>query len=602
MPSSSSLHFEKCGGILEPLDDGHVPETFASKSPTGTSSDAASPSIDSEKMGSLGIVRYPKHHRGFDTGGNNDGSKDCNGSNIPSVQVYDDPLPSQLLDEVYRCTTTGDVVNACGNEPWGAYVTFEEALEWRRRHVGSDGEVHIQKVLQCNRHDESDVGSTAAKTEERHRHNLAVAVVALLLVDLAESADDLSRAKEPAVTIPSNSNPPCLLGPSSTLSTDAHGVAVWALSSSEGSEVRYHIDYAELLRYEHNITVPPLLAGTVHCTDFGSTSCSLVHDGGKDWKREDNATGIMDGGDFAVNLGGLCHYAMHGYKGIRSGDDCGGWVNPFADSVNTPAGCAASARARKSNSKAPYHDKRTGWVTIPYFYNRAIFHDGHLPHLSTPIKSISKDVGGKKKSRVILGLNVFGHDVGPCVSKAPEHSNAFRRKIKMYRVLLGKSAPCQSADTESTVNSSNSERIAGLTIESIRKNKSLSKLLILAKRERVKQDLRERQKRLTKQIWDILDEPYSGQNRNSDERGRRREAVAVPVAEIMERLSVHRETWPSPADIQVHLHHMIIGGDNTSARSTSSSSVRKICCTARDASLDECGLLSPSARVYIIEN
>ena len=51
-----------------------------------------------------------------------------------------------------------------------------------------------------------------------------------------------------------------------------------------------------MLRYETGIIQPPLYAGTCHVTPF--------------------ASGEMVGGDFAVNLRGLDHYRLHGYKGL----------------------------------------------------------------------------------------------------------------------------------------------------------------------------------------------------------------------------------------------------------------------------------------------
>jgi hypothetical protein len=46
-----------------------------------------------------------------------------------------------------------------------------------------------------------------------------------------------------------------------------HAVAVWAMAAQVGSEeVPYHLDYAEKVQYQTNIIVPPLVAGTLHCT------------------------------------------------------------------------------------------------------------------------------------------------------------------------------------------------------------------------------------------------------------------------------------------------------------------------------------------------
>ena len=51
-------------------------------------------------------------------------------------------------------------------------------------------------------------------------------------------------------------------------------------------------------RYETNVIVPPIFAGTYHLSPFTS--------------RED-----MIGGDFRANIKGLDHYQQFGYKGIN---------------------------------------------------------------------------------------------------------------------------------------------------------------------------------------------------------------------------------------------------------------------------------------------
>lgn len=71
------------------------------------------------------------------------------------------------------------------------------------------------------------------------------------------------------------------------------------------------------------------------------------------------------------------------------------------------------------------------WMLIKYKPNRGIMHDGDFPHLSTKVTSIEP---GKK--RVILGLNCFPSSVGECCIRAPEHSLAFNRTVKLYQVQL----------------------------------------------------------------------------------------------------------------------------------------------------------------------
>ena len=69
------------------------------------------------------------------------------------------------------------------------------------------------------------------------------------------------------------------------------------------------------------------------------------------------------------------------------------------------------------------------WVTIKFKANRGIFMDGELPHLSTPVTSLPN-----QKKRVIIGINCFSAEVGECCQRAPEHSEAFNRTVKLYQV------------------------------------------------------------------------------------------------------------------------------------------------------------------------
>jgi hypothetical protein len=74
------------------------------------------------------------------------------------------------------------------------------------------------------------------------------------------------------------------------------GTAVWCLASDETDSVKYHIDYAELYRYETNIIYPPIYAGTCHLSPL-------------------NGDADMIGGDFQANVRGVDHYRQFGYKG-----------------------------------------------------------------------------------------------------------------------------------------------------------------------------------------------------------------------------------------------------------------------------------------------
>ena len=105
------------GALLEPFDDGHVPETFRNKKIERENSyEEAGGRPDPEETGkaSVGataltsdtgsIVRYPSHR---------------SISSPPRVYVYDDALPPGLADEIYDVTVRE-------GRPWGTYVTVQE--------------------------------------------------------------------------------------------------------------------------------------------------------------------------------------------------------------------------------------------------------------------------------------------------------------------------------------------------------------------------------------------------------------------------------------------------------------------------------------------
>lgn len=108
----------------------------------------------------------------------------------------------------------------------------------------------------------------------------------------------------------------------------------------------------------------------------------------------------MEGGDFYANTRGLEHYKLFGYKGLL-----------------------------KSKEDLENDILNDDWVKIRYKRNRGTLHDGDFPHFSSPIRKIPND-----KKRVILGLNFFSPSVGECCIRAPEHSDAFNRTVKLYQV------------------------------------------------------------------------------------------------------------------------------------------------------------------------
>jgi hypothetical protein len=110
-------------------------------------------------------------------------------------------------------------------------------------------------------------------------------------------------------------------------------------------------------------------------------------------------------------------------------------------------------------------------VRIPYRFNQMICHLGNLPHSSTNVECIHGD-----QDRVIVGFNVFCNTAGPYVQQAPEHSDQFRRTIQFQRY------------------------INKMSLQLLKTNKALSKLLVLAKRQRVKAEYNLTRERLAEEV------------------------------------------------------------------------------------------------------
>ena len=232
-----------------------------------------------------------------------------------------------------------------------------------------------------------------------------------------------------------------------------HGVAVWCLASEEGHQVEYHIDYAELFRYETGIVHTPILAGTCHI--------SPIKDGG------------MEGGDFMANKLGYEHYKKFGYK----------------------ANLMSFEALEEDISLHPEH-----WVRIPFHSNRGIVHHGSLPHLSTRITRLPEDsLTGKKLKRVILGFNCFvGEAVGICCQRAPEHSDVFNRTVRLYQSLSSSLRGGVEEDDPFDYNQGNvvkkehgkedyketRMKKKSVSVRDVLQNKALAKLLVLAARKK----------------------------------------------------------------------------------------------------------------------
>ncbi|KAG7380367.1 hypothetical protein PHYBOEH_011478 [Phytophthora boehmeriae] len=236
-----------------------------------------------------------------------------------------------------------------------------------------------------------------------------------------------------------------------------HGVAVWVIASDCDDETEYHLDYAEQVRYESNVIFPPIYGATLHVSPLhncdGEELAATRHQG-----RE---TSSFEGGGFHANLTGLAHYDKYGYKTRKQSQRL------------------TTSELEEVSSSEP------GWERVPYAYRRGIICDGEFPHFSGRVRtlpaSLTPPAGAAATplpvKRVIVGFNLFPHEIGACVAKFPEHSGAFNRYVKLS----------QAAVKQTKLLSTSSNK-GGWSLESVRNNpKQAAFLKLLARKVRENQ-------------------------------------------------------------------------------------------------------------------
>ena len=364
-----------------------------------------------------------------DVVGFNDGHKPGSNGNVSKIYEYKNKNSSNflsvfdnLLPDVWCERAYDYAVNVKKGKPWGVYITTQDALD-------------VDNVNPENIWKNSAASNSSSSNDEKERAIGLLAVRALIFTKgKGAVGDDF---------------------------INIHGTALWCLSSGITNSVEYHIDYAELYRYQTNTTVPPLYAGTCHLSPFKDSGS-----GG------DNC--FIKGGDFCANTEGLDHYKRFGYKGKLS--------SSRGESIDDDL---------KNNTS-------NNWITVKYKYNRGILHDGDFPHLSTPVTFIKPDY-----KRVILGFNCFTHEIGHLICRAPEHSDAYNRTIRLYQAMATAGQPVTDgsstsydaalnsgcsycaidADNISASSSVESASKKKISVNDIKKNPMLCKLLVAAARK-----------------------------------------------------------------------------------------------------------------------
>ncbi|TDH73853.1 hypothetical protein CCR75_000038 [Bremia lactucae] len=235
-----------------------------------------------------------------------------------------------------------------------------------------------------------------------------------------------------------------------------HGVAVWVIASDCDDATAYHLDYAEQVRYETNVIFPPIYGATLHVSPFYDASETDAASLGREMSA-------MQGGALYVNSIGLGHYAMYGYK-----------TRKHVHRLST------DELEMQSNTEA-------GWRRVSYRYRRGILCDGEFPHFSGRVRKLPTEGTFLLESgyhypvkRVVVGFNLFPSEIGACVARFPEHSNAFNRYVKLMQAAV-KQTTFPSTPSAASVN-------GNWTLESVRANpKQAAFLKLLARKVRKSQ-------------------------------------------------------------------------------------------------------------------
>lgn len=141
-----------------------------------------------------------------------------------------------------------------------------------------------------------------------------------------------------------------------------------------------------------------------------------------------------------------------------------------------------SLSGRLSSEEAFIKDQDSAeWITINYKRNRGILHDGDFPHYAAEIKHIRSGL-----NRVILGFNCFPAELAECNLRAPEHSDAFNRTIKLYQRLASLGLPITAQYSATVTEDENAQKElvekkgTKLSVKDIMKNPALAKLIVRA--------------------------------------------------------------------------------------------------------------------------
>ena len=507
--------------------------------------------------------------------GRNDPSSSCQRihydtlteESIPIIHVTDHAVNPNLCQAWYDAMSrdattetapnnTAGKSNGRNNKSWGTYVTLSEIYDYWEQQQQKTYEQRNEENDSEQRPEDAAVAAAATRkatttptnthtattgpSQQEYRHGLAVAVAARLVQQAWNLESDSSSptrsyttvTKATTATLDTTTSLPTIDATVSAATTivtteynnnedsdtatsdttippmpdwwrrrNAHGVAVWALISSQGMAVPYHMDYAEQVRYASNIIATPLWGGILHCTPSSCSSSSQNEEG--------NAESI-EGGDYFVYLqspeSSWEHYQRHGYK---------------------------------SQLRNPNEENR---ITIPYRTNRLIAQAGYLPHGSTAVTALMTGV----KGRVVVGLNVFGADVGRIVQALPEHSPQFNAWVSRLR------------------QDRRGQSVALRTL--VQRRPKIARRLL---QQKSKADYQ----RAAQQLAIDVEQALLLSFRQSDSNIKQYDGLTI--SELQSKFARHDGRYPSPTDVWVYIEHRcgtvfrIMPGDNDSSADAS---------------------------------
>ncbi|GMI24145.1 hypothetical protein TrCOL_g9602 [Triparma columacea] len=415
----------------------------------------------------------------------------------PFMASFDDAVEAMVADLVYLEST----IWTEGTNSWGAYITMEEckeALTTAEREgttVGTRAEKWGEYwKAEYHRHEKNP--DFKGDDREDYRKFLSLEVAMGFLFTAPSIQGTVPPHPRPSNFFNPTLHPSSVLGCNPSL-TNIHGFALWSLSSvrSLPHGVSYHIDYAELVRYKTGVIHPPVYAGTVQVTRGGGEECK--------W----------GGGGYYANRDGLKHYESHGYKACKLSSGRGAKGIMVTPSVGTPG---------------------SNWAEVPYKYRRGTWHTGELPHQSGEVlyrdegEGKEGEDGGNRgwgKTRVIVGINAFDWGIGEEVGKATEHSKAFNREVRLAQALTAQEAKASLGGSK-----------GGMDLKAVMEGSgAVRKMLVLAKREKVKRMLEEERRKMDEVI-----EGWGGG------------MVEVLVGRIVEIVGVGRDTAHVHVNMKIH--------------------------------------------------